>query len=71
MSKTYRRIASPIEMEEWKPGADMAGVSVSNNDRASGSPRTGDMIARNPENAADRWLIAKAYFEKHYESTDE
>ena len=71
MSQTYRRIASPIEMDEWTPDADMAGVSVSDADKRAGSPRTGDMIARNPDNAADRWLIAKAYFEKHYESADE
>ena len=71
MSKTYRRIASPIEMEEWKPGADMARVSVSDNDKRAGSPREGDMIARNPENADDRWLIAKDYFEKNYEPEDE
>lgn len=26
----------------------------------------GGMIARNPDNHADQWYIAKAYFNKHY-----
>jgi len=45
-------------------------VSVSDTDRAAGSPKVGDMIARNFNNHSDppdEWLIAQAYFEMHYE----
>ena len=37
-------------------------VSISDVDRANGSPKIGDMIARNPENHNDQWLVAKDYF---------
>jgi hypothetical protein len=71
MSKLYRKKANPIEMDEWKPGDEVVGVSVSETDRQAGSPKAGDMIARNPENADDRWLVSKAYFEKNYEAEEE
>src|SRR5215469_7216787 len=45
--KRYRR-TQIAEMEPWVEGYDMTGVSVSASDRAAGSPRAGDMIARNP-----------------------
>jgi len=32
-----------------------------------GSPKEGDMIARNPKNHADQWLVAKKYFEDNLE----
>ena len=43
-------------------------VSVSVADKEAGSPMEGDMIAINPKNIDDKWLVAKAYFEEHYES---
>lgn len=43
-------------------------VSVSQEDRIAGSPKIGDMIARNPKNHHDQWLVAKAYFEDNFES---
>jgi len=33
----------------------------------SGSPKVGDMIARNPKNHNDMWLVAKVYFEDNFE----
>lgn len=42
-------------------------VSISAVDRASGSPVEGDMIARNPVNHADQWLVAKEYFAANFE----
>ena len=42
-------------------------VSVSNVDLQNGSPKIGDMIARNPLNHNDQWLVAKKYFEDNLE----
>ena len=41
-------------------------VSISDADLANGSPKIGDMIARNPENHDDQWLVAKDYFEANF-----
>jgi hypothetical protein len=68
--KRYRR-TQIAEMEPWVEGYDMTGVSVSASDLAAGSPRTGDMIARNPKNHADRWLVAAMYFADHFERVDD
>lgn len=54
-------------MEPWAEGYDMRGVSVSQEDRDNGSPRDGDMIAVNPQNEDDRWLVAAAFFADNYE----
>lgn len=66
----YRRSAI-AEMANWHPDFDMAGVSVSDVDKAAGSPRPGDMIARNPKNHDDKWLVAEAYFEDNFTAFDE
>lgn len=42
-------------------------VSISVEDLANGSPKSGDMIARNPKNHNDQWLVAKQYFEDNFE----
>jgi hypothetical protein len=42
-------------------------VSISDADRQNGSPKIGDMIARNPKNHADQWLVSKQYFEDNFE----
>ena len=71
MYKKYRR-TNVAEMEEWN-GIDTLlflfeeGVSVSETDEANGSPSFGDMIARNPKNHEDKWLVAKKYFEDNFE----
>ena len=49
-----------MAIEHRKLGS--TGVSVSPVDRDAGSPKTGDMIARNPINHDDKWLIAADYF---------
>lgn len=41
-------------------------VSISKADIESGSPKDGDMIARNPDNHLDQWLVAKDFFEANY-----
>lgn len=42
-------------------------VSVSDVDLKNGSPLIGDMLARNPNNHNDQWLVAKKYFEDNFE----
>lgn len=33
----------------------------------NGSPKIGDMIARNPKNHKDQWLVAQQYFNDNFE----
>lgn len=66
MYKQYRR-TQIAEMAQWHPEFDMEGVSISKPDLAAGSPKLGDMIARNPKNHADRWLVASQYFQDNFE----
>lgn len=62
----YRR-KQIAELRPYEPGEDMSGVSISQPDREAGSPRLGDMIARNPKNHADKWLVAAQYFADNFE----
>lgn len=62
----YRR-SQIAELRPYQPGESMAAVSVAEVDRANGSPKEGDMIARNPANHLDQWLVARAYFEANFE----
>ena len=47
--------------------ADGVEVSISAEDRKNGSPKSGDMIARNPNNYKDQWLVAEQYFRDNFE----
>jgi hypothetical protein len=62
----YRR-KQIAELRAWMPADDMTNVSVSDADKAAGSPKAGDMIARNPKNHNDQWLVAAAYFADNFE----
>ena len=42
-------------------------ISVSEADLQNGSPKEGDMIARNPKNHNDQWLVAEEYFKNNFE----
>ena len=42
-------------------------ISISPEDLANGSPKLGDMIARNPLNHKDQWLVAEKYFNENLE----
>ena len=57
------------ELRPYVPGEPMEGISISDEDKLAGSPKEGDMIARNPRNHKDRWLVAKAYYEANFETT--
>lgn len=65
MFKQYRK-KGVSEMRPYIPGEDLTGVSISQED----NPKLGDMIARNPQNHKDRWLVDKKYFEDNYETAE-
>jgi hypothetical protein len=62
----YRR-TQIAEMASWAPDFNMERVSVSLPDKEAGSPKEGDMIARNPKNHSDMWLVAAQYFTDNFE----
>jgi hypothetical protein len=66
MWKQYKR-KGLSEMRPYIEGEDVDHISISEPDRQNGSPRIGDMIARNPKNHNDQWLVAKEYFEENLE----
>jgi hypothetical protein len=65
--KPYRR-KQIAELRPYVSGEDLSDrVSVSAPDKEAGSPKPGDMIARNPKNHDDQWLVAAAYFADNFE----
>jgi hypothetical protein len=42
-------------------------ISISDSDLKNGSPKIGDMIARNPKDYSDQWLVAEQYFKDNFE----
>lgn len=69
--KQYRR-SQIAELRPFDPVADrdMSRVSISAPDKEAGSPKLGDMIARNPANHDDIWLVAADYFAANFEPLD-
>jgi hypothetical protein len=79
--KKYRRtqIAEmrPVTAEEIELGRlvttkthSRGAISVSDVDLQNGSPKNGDMIARNPKNHEDQWLVAAQYFADNFETIE-
>jgi hypothetical protein len=65
--KQYRR-TQIAELRFFQEGEELSErISISQADRDNGSPKVGDMIARNPKNHDDQWLVAKQYFEDNFE----
>lgn len=65
--KIYRR-TNIAEMRPYVPGESLhPRVSISAKDIENGSPKAGDMIARNPESHDDQWLVSYEYFAKNFE----
>jgi hypothetical protein len=63
----YRR-TNIAEMRPYKDGEVLSSsISVSEADKLNGSPKVGDMIARNPQNHNDQWLVAAKYFVENFE----
>ena len=67
--KEYRR-SQVAELRPYVLGEVLAGVSISAPDKEAGSPKAGDMIARNPKNHDDQWLVAAQYFADNFEARD-
>jgi hypothetical protein len=59
-----------VEMRPYELGEKLAGVSISEADALLGSPREGDMIARNTLNHNDQWLVSQKFFEDNYEPVE-
>lgn len=56
----------PLTVEELAAGrliqTQKFNISISEVDAKNGSPKEGDMVARNPKNHDDQWLVAKKIF---------
>jgi hypothetical protein len=65
----YRR-KQIAELRPYVQGEDMTRGSVSAPDKEAGSPKAGDMIARNPKNHDDQWLVAAQYFADNFEAIE-
>jgi hypothetical protein len=64
--KQYQR-KQIAELRPYDPIESMDGISISIPDKEAGSPKVGDMIARNPKNHDDMWLVAAQYFQDNFE----
>lgn len=60
--RLYRKQGS-TPMRPYMPGENLTGVLVSDRD----VPAKGGMIAYNPNDPADQWYVAEAYFDANYE----
>ena len=69
-TRVYRR-KQLSQLRPYVAGESMEGTSVSEADARTGSPKAGDMIARNPKNHADRWLVEAQFFAANFELTDD
>jgi len=67
--KKYRK-KQLQQMIPWEPNIPMELVSISEADKANGSPKQGDMIAINSYDATDMWLIASEFFNTNYEEVN-
>lgn len=59
----------PITPSEISEGLEF-NISVSNEDFKNGSPKLGDMIARDPNNHKDQWLVSQKDYEDNFEPID-
>jgi hypothetical protein len=66
MFKKYRK-NTITEIRPYVYGEPMEKIPVNDIDRKNGSPQVGDMVARDPNNLKDQWLISEAYFRANFE----
>ena len=64
--KQYKR-KQIAHLRKYVKGESLQGVSISVEDDLAGSPKEGDMVARNPKNYKDQWLVANLYFNDNFE----
>ena len=67
----YFRKKQLQELIAWEQDMIMDFVSISEADKNNGSPKFGDMIAFNPKDKTDMWLIAEEFFSNNYELVSE
>jgi len=60
--KAYRRI-NVAEMRPYATDESLSDISVSDTDDPVND---GGMVARNPQNHADQWYVARKYFEANF-----
>jgi len=72
--KKHRRTAiaelrkvTPFEIKHGKDALQQQKISLSPADEMNGSPKPGDMIARNPKNHDDQWLVSYEYYIDNFE----
>jgi hypothetical protein len=56
-----------IEIRPYMEGEDITRTRLSSEDWFNGSPKIGDMIARDVSKHSDQWLISKKAFDNDYE----
>ncbi len=61
------RVLTYTEVADGPLALVLNDISISKEDEDAGSPKAGDMIARNPENHDDMWLVAAKYFKENFE----
>lgn len=66
MREVTKEDIDSFNVDEFPHKINNESVSISETDFYNGSPKIGDMIARNPSNHNDKWLVAKEYFEKNF-----
>lgn len=65
--KQYERQVTTGELRPYVPGESLLNVTVNEKDiQDYGCPKEGDMIARDPKDRDNQWLVSKEYFERHY-----
>jgi len=62
LQRTVKELRPYIEGEKLP-----ATLAISPADSKAGSPKLGDMIARNPKNHQDQWLVSAQYFADNFE----
>lgn len=67
MWKTYRKRAL-TQLRPWTPEDPHQPNAAQ---IAEGSPKVGDMIARDPGNPQDEWLITEKFFKDNYDLVPE
>ena len=55
------------ELIPWIHGMTIDEVSISDADKKNGSPKKGDMIAFNPKDGTDMWLVSEQFYKDNYE----
>jgi len=62
--KKYTRV-STYELRPYIVGESIKEVAIADQDIINSSPKKGDMIARDPKNHKDKWLLSEEYIKEH------